>query len=141
MKAKIPAYALPALILTTIHLAEAQQPKKVYRIGYLQIAAREQQLHFVKSFEEGLRDLGYSVGRNLLVEYRFANGKIEQLPELAAELVRLNVDVIVTGVNPNTVAAKKATSTIPIVMAFGNEPVEAGLVASLSHPGGNITGL
>jgi putative tryptophan/tyrosine transport system substrate-binding protein len=132
---------LVTLALGSFHLAEAQQPDKVYRVGYLQISTREQQLHFVKAFEEGMRDLGYVVGKNLIIEYRFANGKMEQLPQLAADLVRLKVDAIVTGVNPNTVAAKEATSTIPIIMAFGNLPVEARLIASLSQPGGNVTGL
>jgi ABC-type uncharacterized transport system substrate-binding protein len=121
--------------------AEGQQAKKIYRIGYLQTSTREQQLHFVKAFEDSLRNLGYTVGKDLLIEYRFANGKMERLPQLAADLVGLNVDVIVTGTNPNTLAAKTATSAIPIVMAFGNDPVGTGFVASLARPRGNITGL
>jgi putative tryptophan/tyrosine transport system substrate-binding protein len=141
MTKKIMVFALCSLLLARRFPAEAQQPGKVYRVGYLQISTREQQLHFVKAFEEGMRDLGYVVGKNLIIEYRFANGKMEQLSQLAADLVRLKVDAIVTGVNPNTVAAKEATSTIPIIMAFGNLPVEARLIASLSQPGGNVTGL
>ena len=109
-------------------------------MGYLSIASREQTLHYIKAFEEGLRSLGYRVGENVVIEYRFADGKMERLPALAAELVRLGVDVIVTGINPNTVAAMKATTTIPIVMTNSVDPVGAGLVASLARPGGNVTG-
>jgi putative ABC transport system substrate-binding protein len=122
--------------------ARAQQPAgRVYRIGYLFIAAREQTLHYIKAFEEGLRSLGYRVGENVVIEYRFTNCQAERLPALAAELVRLGVDVIVTGTNPNTVTVMKATTTIPIVMNSGLDPVNAGLVASLARPGGNVTGL
>jgi putative ABC transport system substrate-binding protein len=121
--------------------ADAQQTGRVYRVGYLQTSAREQQLHLIKAFEEGLRDRGYRVGQNVVIEYRFAQARLERLPELAAGLVRLKVDVIVTGINSNTIAAKQATTTIPIVMANGVNPVGAGLVASLARPGGNITGL
>ncbi len=121
--------------------ARAQQPAgRVYRVGYLSIGSREQQLHFIKAFEEGLRSLGYRVGENVVIEYRFADGEMERLPALAADLVRLGVDVIVTGFNPNTVAAMKATTTIPIVMTNSVDPVSAGLVASLARPGGNVTG-
>src|SRR6266446_704997 len=121
--------------------ARAQQPAgRVYRMGYLMIASREQQLHLLKAFEEGLRSLGYRVGENVAIEYRFANGELERLPALAADLVRLGVDVIVTGSNPNTVAAMKATTTIPIVMTNSVDPIGTGLVASLARPGGNVTG-
>ena len=114
--------------------ARAQQPAgRVYRVGYLMIASREQQLHLIKAFEEGLRSLGYRVGENVVIEYRFANGEMERLPALAADLVRLGVDVIVTGANPNTVAAMKATTTIPIVMTNSSDPVSADLVASLAR--------
>src|ERR1700704_2635536 len=92
------------------------------------------------AFEEGLRSLGYRVGENVAIEYRFANGEREQLPALAADLVRLGGDIIVTGFNPITVAAMNATTTIPIVMTTGIDPVSAGLVASLARPGGNVTG-
>jgi putative ABC transport system substrate-binding protein len=117
---------------------QAQQPSKVYRIGYLGNAGRGP---FSEAFEQGLRDHGYELGKNLVIEYRSSEGKFDRLPGLAAELVRLNVDVIVTGINPTIVAAMQATSTIPIVMTFGNDPVGAKLVASLAHPGGNLTGL
>ncbi len=121
--------------------ARAQQPVgRVYRVGYLAIASREQQIHLRKAFEEGLRSLGYRVGENVVIEYRFANGQLERLPALAADLVRLGVDVIVSGNPSNTVAAMKATTTIPIVMTNSSDPVGAGLVASLARPGGNVTG-
>ena len=106
----------------------------------LTISSREQTLHLFTAFEERLRSLGYRVGENVATEYRFADGKMERLPALAADLVRLGVDVIVTGANPNTVAAMKATTTIPIVMTNSVDPVSAGLVASLARPGGNVTG-
>jgi putative ABC transport system substrate-binding protein len=94
----------------------------------------------MKAFEEGLRKPGYRVGENVVIEYRFANGEMERLPALAADLVRLGVDIIVSGNNVTTVAAMKATTAIPIVMANSAEPVSAGFVASLARPGGNVTG-
>ena len=104
--------------------------------------SREQALHVIKAFEEGLRSLGYRVGENVVIEYRFANGQMERLPALAADLVRLGVDIIiVAGVNPTTLAAMEATTTIPIVMTVSVDPVATGLVASLARPGGNVTGL
>jgi putative ABC transport system substrate-binding protein len=120
----------------------AQQPKagRAYRVGYLTIASRPQQLHLIKAFEEGLWSLGYRVGENVVIEYRFANGQMERLPALAADLVQLGVDVIVTGNNANTVAAMKATTTIPIVMTTSADPVSNKLIANLSRPGGNVTG-
>ena len=121
--------------------AEAQQAGKVGRVGYLLGATREQTSHLVKAFEDGLRDLGYVPGRNVVIEYRFADGKVERLPQLAQDLVRLKVDVIVTGSNQHVIAAKQATTTIPIVMVYVRDPVGAGLVASVSRPRGNVTGL
>jgi putative ABC transport system substrate-binding protein len=121
--------------------ARAQQPGgRVYRLGYLTIASREQSLHLIRALEEGLRSVGYRVGENIVIEFRFAEGEMERLPALAADLVRLGVDIIVTGVNPNTVAAMRATTTIPIVMTNSINPVGTGLVASLARPGGNVTG-
>jgi putative ABC transport system substrate-binding protein len=117
-----------------------QQTGRVYRVGYLAIGSREQTLHLIKAFEEGLRRLGYRSGENVVVAYRFADGEMERLPALAADLVRLGVDIIFSGNNDATVAAMKATTTIPIVMANGADPVSAGLVASLARPGGNVTG-
>jgi putative ABC transport system substrate-binding protein len=119
----------------------AQQPAgRVYRVGYFVFGSREQAIHLSKAFEEGLRSLGYRVDENVVIEYRSANGQLERLPALAADLVRLGVDVIVTAAHQNTVAAMKATTTIPIVMTNSVDPVGAGLVASLARPGGNVTG-
>ena len=119
----------------------AQQPAgRVYRVGYFGFGSREQAIHLSKAFEEGLRSLGYRVDENVVIEYRSANGQLERLPALAADLVRLGVDVIVTAAHQNTVAAMKATTTIPIVMTNSVDPVGAGLVASLARPGGNVTG-
>jgi putative ABC transport system substrate-binding protein len=127
-------------VATWSFAARAQQPAgRVYRVGYLSIGVRERSYAMI-AFEEGLRSLGYRVGENVAIEYRFANGERERLPALAADLVRLGVDIIVTGFNPITVAAMNATTTIPIVMATGIDPVSAGLVASLARPGGNVTG-
>jgi len=118
----------------------AQQPAgRVYRVGHFTISSREQQLHLIKAFEEGLRSLGYRNGENVVIEYRFADGEMERLPALAADLVRLGVDIIVAGSNA-TVAAMKATTTIPIVMTNSLDPIGTGLVASLARPGGNVTG-
>jgi putative ABC transport system substrate-binding protein len=122
--------------------ARAQQPAgRVYRVGYFAFGSREQQVHLSKAFEEGLRSLGYRVGENVLIEYRFANGEFERLPALAADMVRLGVDVIVAGNHANAAAAMKATTTIPIVMTNSTDPVSTGLVADLARPGGNVTGL
>ncbi len=121
-------------------VVHAQQPGKVYRIGYLSAPSRESVERGVEAFLKALRDLGWIEGQNLVVEFRWANGKVERLPELAAEMVRLNVDVIVAPAGSAVQAAKNATSTIPIVMIFPNDPVASGLVASLARPGGNVTG-
>jgi len=119
--------------------AEGQQARKVPVIGYL--IERSGPTAFDEAFRLGLRKLGYSEGRNVVVEYRWADGKAERLPALAAELVRLKVDIIVTSGTPGGLAAKNATSTIPIVLASGGDFVADGLVASFSRPGANITGL
>jgi len=121
--------------------AEAQAAGKMYRMGYIQTATPDEQAPLTKALDEGLRELGYVEGRNIVFERRFAWGKQERLPALAAELVRLNVDVIVTGGNPVIAAVKQATSTIPVVMAASRDPVGTGFIASLARPGGNITGL
>jgi putative ABC transport system substrate-binding protein len=121
--------------------ALAQQPAgRVYRVGYLTLASREQSLPVVRVFDEGLRSLGYRVGENVVIEYRFAVGEMEQLPALAADLVRIGVDIILVTFNPITAAAMKATTTIPIVMINSIDPVGTGLIASLARPGGNVTG-
>jgi putative ABC transport system substrate-binding protein len=119
----------------------AQPAGKVYRIGFIQTSAPEEQVHLTKALDEGLRELRYVEGRNIVIERRFAGGKQERLPALAAELVRLKVDVIVTGANPVIAAVKQATATIPVVMAVSRDPVGAGFIASVARPGGNITGL
>jgi putative tryptophan/tyrosine transport system substrate-binding protein len=121
--------------------ARAQQPPRWrYKVGYLASASREQTLRNVRAFEAGLRSLGYRAGENVVIEYRFADGDVGRLAALAIEVAELGVDVIVSGTNATTVAAMKATRTIPIVMANSAEPVSAGLVASLARPGGNVTG-
>ena len=119
----------------------AQQSGKVYRIGYLTISPRETQSHLIEAFERGLTERGYVLGRDIFIEYRFADGRLERLQRLADDLERAKVDVIVTGVNPNVRAAQRATSSIPIVAANAYLPVEERFVQSLSRPGGNITGL
>ena len=129
-----------ALFLSVTFTVSAQSPGKVYRIGYIQTATPEEQAHLTRAFEEGMRELGYVEGQNVVFERRFAFGKQERLPDLAAELVNANVDVIVTGANPVIAAVKRATSTIPVVMGGSRDPVGSGFVASLAKPGGNITG-
>jgi putative ABC transport system substrate-binding protein len=120
--------------------AHAQQSAgRVYRVGFLSGASRERLLH--EAFEDGLRRLGYRVGENVTIEYRFANGEMDRLPALAADLVRLGVDVIIATSNPATVATMAATTTFPIVMVSTVDPVGTRLVASLARPGGNVTGL
>ena len=129
-------------LLVSSNIAEAQQPKKVSRIGYLSSADPASESVRSEPLRLALRELGYIDGQNISTEYRYSEGKNDRLPELAAELVRLKVDIIVTGGVPLIRAAKSATKTIPIVMlGQGSDPVEAGLVDSLAHPGGNITGL
>ena len=120
--------------------AEAQQTGRMYRIGYLGEGTPENALVLEETLRE-LGYLGYVEGRNLVVERRFAAFKYDRLPDLAAELVRLKPDVLVTGGNPGIAALRQATATVPIVMAWASDPVGAGLVTSLARPGGNITGL
>ena len=120
--------------------AEAQQAGKVYRIGYLSTPTRASVERGVEAFLRTLRKLGWVEGQNLIIEYRWAEGNVERLPDLAAELVRLKVELIVAPAGSAALAAKNATSSIPIVMIFPSDPVELGLVASLRRPGGNITG-
>jgi putative tryptophan/tyrosine transport system substrate-binding protein len=136
MNAKLILSFLAIVMLSTIGLGQAQQPKKVPRIGFLSAAPS-----IDPAFLEGLRNLGYIDGKNIVIELRSAQGKLDELPDLAAELVDLKIDLIVTQGTPAAQAAKKATSTIPIVMATSGDPVGAGLVASLARPGGNVTGL
>ena len=130
-----------ALILATIHLAEAQQTGKVPRIGWLTAAPHSAMAARTEAFRQGLRELGYLDGKNIVIQYRWAEEKFVRLPDLAGELVRLKVDVIVTSGGQATRAAKEATRTIPIVMGFDTDPIGSGFVASLARPAGNITGL
>jgi putative ABC transport system substrate-binding protein len=135
---------LVAVMLVAVAvLAEAQQPKKVYRIGYLSSGKRASEFSRSEGIRMALRELGYIEGQNIAIEYRYAERKIDRARELAAELVRLKVDIIVVAGGASWVrAAKNATKTIPIVMAgSGIDPVEAGLVESLARPGGNVTGI
>jgi putative tryptophan/tyrosine transport system substrate-binding protein len=138
MNRNIFCVVLSALLFVLSFFAEAQQTKKVPRIGYLTFALRSTR---AEAFRQGLRDLGYAEGKNIVIEWRSADGKWERGPALAEELVRLKVDVIVTGGGAATRAVKEATSTIPIVMTQDTDPVGNGFVASLARPGGNITGL
>jgi putative tryptophan/tyrosine transport system substrate-binding protein len=141
MRHKFPLIMLTAFILVSVHLAHAQQPKKIPRIGYL--ATRSGAGGGEKAFLQGLQSLGYIEGQTIAIEWRFAQEKFDRLPELASELVRLKVDVIVTSGGYRTVqAVKDATTTIPIVIGGGvSDAVELGFVASLARPGGNITGI
>ena len=133
--------ALAVGVLSAPLGADAQRPGKVPRIGYLGYSSAALEPHLVGAFRQGLRDLGHVEGQNIVIEYRWAEGKLDRFPDLVADLVRLKVDVIVTAGTPGALAAKQATRTIPIVMASSADPVGTGLVASLARPGGNVTGL
>jgi putative ABC transport system substrate-binding protein len=134
------ATVVVVLLLGATLVAEAQQAGKVRRIGYLDQGSAAGNRPYLEVFRRGLRDLGWVEGQNIAIEVRFAEGKTDQLPTLAAELVRLKVDVIVTWTTPAALAAKRATTTIPIVIGFSADPVGSGIIGSLAHPGGNITG-
>ena len=141
MNRKITALTLCAMLLALCLPVWAQQPSKIPRIGYLTAGSLSAQSARIEAFRQGLRELGYVEGENIVIEWRFAEGTLDRQSELAAELVLLKVDVIVTGGPRSTRAAKEATSTIPIVMTQDTDPVRTGFVASLARPGGNITGL
>src|SRR4029077_2387830 len=130
-----------AMLLALSIPTEAQQPTKIPRIGYLIVAFPSTSPARTEAFRQSLRELGYVEGKNIVIEYRYAEGKRDRLPALAGELVRLKVDVIVTAPGGGTPAPQDATVTIPIVMGFDSDPVGNGFVASLARPGGNITGL
>ncbi len=140
-KAGVPSILFVVVLLAVAVIAEAQQPKKVPRIGFLGGTSASIEKSRIEAFRQGLRELGYVEGKNIIIEWRWAEGKFDRLPEFAAELVRLNVEVIVTGGSTSSGAAKKVTTTVPIVMAQVNDPVGSGFVASLARPGGNMTGL
>jgi putative ABC transport system substrate-binding protein len=131
--------ALCALLLAICFSAEAQQPTKILRVGILFIGGRDQP--HLEAFKQGLRERGYTEGKNIVLGYRYAEGKVDRLPSLAAELVELKVDVIVTTSGNSAKAASEATKTIPIVLTTGADPVKSGLAESLAKPGGNVTGL
>jgi len=133
------AILMGAILFARCIPVEAQETKKLSRIGFLTLIGNPDQLEEI--FLQGLRDLGYDEGRNIAIEYRRAAGKVENLPQLAQELVRLKVDLIVVRSTPVVQAAKNATTTIPILMMGVGDPVRSGFVASLAHPGGNITGM
>ena len=141
MKNKITVFTLCAVLLALNFGADAQQTAKIPRIGYLAVNSLSLDAQLVKAFQQGLRELGWVDGQGITIEYRFAEGKLDQLYALAAELVALKVDVIVSaGGTPPAIAAKKATARIPIVFISTSDPVASGLVASLARPGGNVTG-
>jgi putative ABC transport system substrate-binding protein len=142
-KRKVTFLALCAMLFALCFSAEAQQPKKVARIGYLSSGNPTIESTRAEAIRLALRERGYIEGQNIAIEYRYSEGKQDRQPELAAELVRLKVDIIVAaGGDPLVWAVKNATKTIPIVMIGpGSDPIEAGLVESLARPGGNITGL
>jgi len=141
MNKKICLLALCAMLFALCLRAEAQQPTKLHRIGYLLGASSSFYTARIDAFQQGLNELGYTEGKNIVIEYRYADGKADRLPALAKELVGLKLDVIVATTTPSVLAAKKASATIPIVFVSVADPVASGLVASLARPGGNITGL
>jgi putative ABC transport system substrate-binding protein len=140
-KAGVISLLFVVVVLAVAVISEAQQPAKVPRIGFIVGASLSASLARTEAFRQGLRELGYVEGKNIVIEWRYADGKSDRLPTLATELALLKVDVIVTSGGDPTRSAKEATFTIPIVMAQANDPVGSGFVASLAQPGGNITGL
>jgi putative tryptophan/tyrosine transport system substrate-binding protein len=141
MRIKVMGCALSALLFALSASTQAQQPTKIPRIGYLGGVSPSANAARIEAFRHGLRELGYVEGKNIVIEWRHAEARLDRLPALAAELVRLKIDIIITGGTTATRAAKEATVTIPIVMTLDSDPVGNGFVASLARPGGNITGL
>jgi ABC-type uncharacterized transport system substrate-binding protein len=141
MENKITILTLSALLLALCFPAQAEQVQKVPRIGFLSSTSASTGAHNFEAFREGLRELGYVDGKNISIEYRWAEGKLERLPELAAGLVSFKVDLIVVASSQAAMAVKQATTTIPIVMTVSGDLVAMGLVDSLARPGGNITGM
>ena len=140
MMKSIVIWLLATVIVISGPIANAQQAGKIFRIGFLDNSTASGMAVLVDAFRQELSNLGWSEGKNIAIEYRFAEQKNERLPELAADLVRLKVDLIVASGTPSSLAAKSATTTIPIVMAQAGDPVGSGLVTSLARPGGNVTG-
>jgi putative ABC transport system substrate-binding protein len=141
MKKRITLWLLATLFLANVALADAQQTGKIFRVGFLDSSTASGIAVLVDAFRQELNKLGWIEGKNIAIEYRFAEQKNERLPELVADLVRLKVDLIVVSATPPALAAKSASTTIPIVMTASTDPVGAGLVGSLARPGGNVTGL
>ena len=135
-------FLLATSIMAWLHSVEAQQPKKIPRVGFVSVSGDASNPGpYVAAFRHGLQELGYIEGKNILVEYRYLEGKRDRIPDLVSELVQLKVDVLVASAPPVIRAAKQATKTIPIVIVTPQDPVAAGYVDSLARPGGNITGL
>ena len=143
LRSAVFALGIGAIVAATAVASEsrAQASAKVFRVGYIVVATPEEQAHLTRALEDGMRELGYVEGRNVVYERRFAHGDARRLPELAGELVKLGPDVIVTGANPVIEAVRRATTTLPVVMGISRDPVGAGFVASYARPGGNVTGL
>jgi putative tryptophan/tyrosine transport system substrate-binding protein len=141
MRKKIIRFALCAMLFALSLPAEAQQRTKIPRIGFLGNSTAALEANLIGPFREGLRDFGYVEGKNIVIEWRWAEGKYERFPALIAEIIASKVDLIVTAGTPATIALKKATTTLPLVMIAVGDPVGTGLIASLAHPGGNLTGL
>src|SRR5262249_22864538 len=129
------------VVVLAVCSSAAAEASKIPRLRYLTAASLSAFAARTEAFRQGLRELGHIEGKNIVIEYRYAEGKLDRMPALAAELVRLKVDVIVTGGSPTNLSAQEANVTIPIVMAGDADPVGSGVVASLARPGGNITGL
>src|SRR5580765_7410863 len=130
-----------AVLLAAPLAAEAQQAGTMPRVGFLEAGSRSVNQHFADAFRQGLRELGYTEGQNIRIEERWADGSPERFPDLVVELLKLKVDGIVAASNPGAMAAKKATTTVPIVFVGVSDPVGAGVIESLPRPGGNVTGL
>jgi putative tryptophan/tyrosine transport system substrate-binding protein len=141
MRKRVIGFTLSTLLFALGLSAQAQQAKRIPRIGYLTAASPSANAARIEAFRQGLRELGYVEGKNIVIEWRYGGGKLDRVPALAAELVRLKVEVIVSGGAGSTRLAKEATNAIPIVMAQDPDPVGNGFVASLARPGGNVTGL
>src|SRR5438445_6130036 len=141
MGKKIFCFALVVILLALSFSVEAQQPKKVPRIGFLFGASSSSNSDRTEAFRQGLRDLGYIEGKNILIEYRYSDRKLDRVPGFVAELVQLKVDVLVVPFQEGVLAAKQATRTIPIVISTAQDPVATGIIDIIARPGGNITGL
>src|SRR6266508_6004615 len=141
MRRKMSKFVLAALLLALSFPVQAQPAGKIFLIGFLDNSTASGSAVLVEAFRQELRKLGWIEGKNITIEYRFAEQKNERVPELAADLVRLKVDLFLATATPVALAAKSATTTIPIVMVSAGDPVAAGLAASLARPGGNVTGL